>query len=114
MTCRKKNSFKIKKKYLASSVHNNLVKSSACMTRVLVFSCWDLVTPDSTDEEDIGEETTAPAITKIWGKKFKQTDDEKIVNKRMNSKIELPTGGPENLKKSRPRNSSNQINQFHE
>ena len=49
--------------YLASSVHNNLVKSSACMTRVLVFSCWDLVAPESTDEEDIGEETTAPAIT---------------------------------------------------
>ena len=57
------------KKYLASSVHNNLVKSSACMTKVLVFSCWDLVAPDSTDEEDIGEETTAPAITKIWEKK---------------------------------------------
>ena len=31
---------------------------------VLVFSCWVLVAPDSTDEEDIGEETTAPAITK--------------------------------------------------
>ena len=54
----------VQKKYLASSVHNNLVKSSACMTRVLVFSCWDLVAPDSTDEEDKGEETTAPAITK--------------------------------------------------
>ena len=52
------------KKYLASSVHNNLVKSSACIIRVLVFSCWVLVAPDSTDEEDIGEETTAPAITK--------------------------------------------------
>ena len=59
----------------------------------MVFSCWILVAPDSTDEEDIGEETTAPAITKIWGEKCNQTDDEKIVNKQLNFKFELPTVG---------------------